>query len=274
MQGTTNPSRKPRCLRVAAVASFLFVLALQAAYSSDVPSAPVKGKSSHESAISTRPFRHFAVGVTAGTFGPGIEVATTLSRRSNLRVDGSFLNYSQSLTENGINYNGNLRLRDYRASYDFYPFGGAFRLSAGFAAYNQFNVHALATVAAGQTITLNDVDYYSNPNDPLAGTATLAYTRKYAPTATFGWGNAIPRSGRHLAFPVEIGVAFTGTPAFTLNMAGSACSTPVPSAETCGDVTTYDGFQSNLTAQRQKITNDLAPFRVYPIINLGVTYRF
>jgi len=274
MHCTAKLSRKPRYLRMAAIASFVFFLALQAGFSSDAAPVPANSKSAHQSEISTRPFRHFAVGVTGGTLGAGAELVTTISRRSNLRVDGHFFNYSPSLTQDGINYSGNIHLRDVRASYDVYPFGGAFRLSAGFAVYNKFNVNGLAVVPNGQTITLNDVDYYSNPDNPLTGTATLGYTRQYAPTVTFGWGNAIPRSGRHFAFPVEIGAAFTGAPAFTLNMAGSACLTSTPSPDTCGDVTTFDGFQSNLAAQRQKIVNDIAPFRVYPIVNLGVTYRF
>lgn len=273
MECTSNPPRRTRRLRFAAVLSVALFIALQAAYSVDVAPTPTTNMSS-KSAIDTTPFRHFAIGVTGGSFGGGIQLVTTMSRKTNLRVDTTFLNYSPSISQDGINYTGTIRMRDARASYDYFPFGGAFRISGGFAVYNQFNVTGSAVVPNGQTITLNSVDYYSDPSDPLTANATLGYTRKYAPTATLGFGNAIPRSGRHFAFPVELGAAFTGVPVFSLNVAGSACTTPVPSALTCGSVTTFDGFQSNLAAQRQKITNDIAPFRVYPIINLGVTYRF
>jgi len=248
------------------------LLALQTVSAQNIVPAPVSTRSAQGSEISTGPFSHVAMGVTAGSLGAGVEMVTTISRRTNLRLDGDFFNYSQNLTQDGVGYNANLRLRDYRASYDFFPFHGAFRISGGFAAYNQFNVSAVASVPAGNTITLNSVDYYSSATDPLHGSATIAYPNKYAPTATIGWGNAIPRSGRHLAFPVEIGAAFTGTPTFTLNMAGSACATTDPS--TCQTVTTYSDFQTHLTAERNKVNNDIAPLRVYPIINFGVTYRF
>jgi hypothetical protein len=250
-------------------------LALQAGYSEESAIAPelAAAKISPPSAnLSTRPFSHIAVGVTAGSFGIGAELATPLSRRTNLRIDGDFMNYSRTLSQDGISYNGNLRLRNARISYDVYPFGGGFRLSAGAAVYNQFNAKALANVPSSQTITFNDVDYYSSATDPLHGNASIAYSNKVAPTFTFGWGNAIPRSGRHLAFPVEIGAAFTGTPAFNLAMAGSACASPNP--ETCQSVNSYPDFQSNLNVERNKINNDLAPLRFYPILNLGVTYRF
>jgi len=270
------PTRVWRPSRFSAVVITFFVLfiALQAAYSEEVapPVEPAKVTTAPGGArISTRPFSHIALGVTAGSLGVGVEAATPLSRRTNLRVDGHFFNYSQTLTQDGVSYNGNLRLRDARASYDFYPFGGGFRLSGGVALYNQFNVKALASVPAGQTITFNNVDYYSSAADPLKGTATIGYANQVAPTFTFGWGNAIPRSGRRLAFPVEIGAAYTGTPAFNLAMTGSACS---PTPATCGVVTTFDGFQSNLNIERNKITNDIRPLRFYPIINAGVTYRF
>jgi hypothetical protein len=278
MQCTSNLPRRTSSLRFAAVLSLALFVALPAAYSVDsAPTAP--GKSSKQSAISTKPFRHFAIGVTGGTLGGGVELVTTMSRKTNLRVDGHFVNYSPStITQDGVNYGGNIKARDVRASYDYFPFGGAFRLSAGFAAYNQFNVNATALVAAGQSFTLNSVTYYSDPSgvNPLSGNATLGYANKYAPTATLGFGNAIPRSGRHFAFPVELGAAFTGAPKFALNMNPNsvACTTSTYSPTTCGQVATFDNFQPNLAAEQKKITNDIAPFRVYPIMNVGVTYRF
>lgn len=216
------------------------------------------------------PFSKIAIGVTLGTSGPGLEVATPLSRRTNLRVDGSFFNYNLSLAQNGVNYDGNLKLREARASYDFFLFHGSFRLSGGVVIYNKFNLNGTGTVAVGQTATFNNQNY--TVQTPLQGTASLVYGNKVAPAFTFGWGNAIPRSGRRFAFPLEIGAAYTGNPKFDLAMnSGSAC---VAGTDECGPVTSVDGFQSNLTVEKNKIINDLKPARFYPIINAGVTYRF
>jgi hypothetical protein len=272
MDCTANQLRKPSRFSSLAVALFVLCLALQAGYSAEISPAEAKINTHPPSSrISTRPFSHIALGVTAGSLGVGVEVATPISRRTNLRVDGHFFNYSQSLTQDGIGYNGNLRLRDARASCDVYPFGGSFRLSGGVAMYNQFNAKALASVPTSHPITFNDVDYYSSAADPLHGNATIGYANKYAPTFSFGWGNAIPRSGRHLAFPVEIGAAYTGTPTFNLAMAGSACESQNTN---CQPVSAYPDFQSNLNVERKKIANDIQPFRFYPILNFGVTYRF
>jgi hypothetical protein len=273
MDRTANLPQKPRGFRTFA-ALFVILLALPAAYADQNSASPEPAKLASTSApvMSTRPFSKLAIGVTAGTLGVGAELVTPLSRRTNLRVDSHFFNYAQTVDQDGISYNANLRLRDFRASYDIFPFGGGFRLSGGVAMYNQFNVKALATVPSNKAITLNDVDYFSSPTNPLRGNATVAYGNKVAPTVTFGWGNAIPRSGRHLAFPVEIGAAFTGTPKFDLAIdpSSSACD----AQGNCQPVANFSAFNTDKAAQIKKINNDIEPFRFYPIINFGVTYRF
>jgi hypothetical protein len=269
---------KSRSARILATALLFSGLALPSAFAADAGSiAPentnVTPQHKIKSSISTRPFSHLAIGANIGTYGPGIEAVTTLSRKLNLRANASFFDYALSTSQNGINYNGTLNMRDARASVDFFPFGGGFRISGGMAAFNKIDLGANAVVMQGQSVTLNDTDYYSDPTDPMKGTGTFAYSRRFAPTATFGWGNAIPRSGRHLAFPVEIGAAFTGAPTVNFNFAGSACADPTNPA-TCGPVQSDPAFATNLAAQQKKIANDVAPFRVYPIINFGVSYRF
>jgi hypothetical protein len=267
---------KSRSARILAAALFFACVALQSGLAADAASitpetANAAPKHKVKSQISTRPFSHIAVGANFGTQGAGLEVATTLARKFNLRADATFFDYALSTSQNGINYNGTLNMRDARASLDFFPFGGGFRISGGMAAYNKVSLGATALVVQGQSITLNDTDYYSDPSNPLTGAGSFGYSRKFAPTATFGWGNIIPRSGRHLAFPVEIGAAFTGTPTVNINFAGSACTDTTYTE--CGNVQTFDGFATNLAAQQKKLVNDVAPFRVYPIINFGVTYR-
>jgi len=269
--------QKSRLGSVFAVVCFVTLLALQPGYSENSAALePAAAKiSSAPASTSYPPFSKIAVGVTLGTFGPGLEVVTPLSRRTNLRVDGSFFNYDLSLSQDSVNYNASLRVREARASYDFFPFHGSFRLSGGVAVYNGFNIAANATLPAGSKISLNSVDYYSSGgSNALQANASLAYGNKVAPTFTFGWGNAIPRSGRHFAFPIEIGAAYTDVPTFKLNATGTGCAgAPCTTGSTVISATD-PVFQSNLTAQRNKIINDLKPARFYPILNGGVTYRF
>ena len=275
MNCTASSPRTSRYLSLVVLAFFVTLLTLQVGYAETNPASPnaavETGTAPATVNSSYRPFSKIAIGVNVGLLGPGLEVATPLSRRTNLRVDGSFFNYSlSSISEDGVNYGGNIKLRDVRASYDFFPFHGSFRLSGGVEVYNRLNVAATGTVGVGQTVTFNNQDY--TVASPLQGNASLVYGNKVAPTFTFGWGNAIPRSHRHFAFPVEIGAAYTGTPKFDLAMnSGAVC---VAGTTACGPVTSVDSFQSNVTVQKNKIISDLKPARFYPILNAGVSYRF
>ncbi|MDR3764042.1 MAG: hypothetical protein P4M01_08115 [Acidobacteriota bacterium] len=228
-----------------------------------------------------KPFSSVAVGVIVGTLGPGVEVATPLSRRLNLRGDAGFFNYNTSVSDSGINYNGGLKLRNGRISLDYFPWAKGFHISPGVLIYNQLDINATAIFSSTSSFTLNDVDYYSSVDKPLTGAATVEFGHKVAPALTVGWGNAIPRTGRHLSFGAEIGVAYTGTPNFNLNVTGYACNQAgqASSSAYCynvADTTNANAtdFNTNLNAQKKKITDDLNYVKAYPILNLAVTYRF
>lgn len=228
-----------------------------------------------------KPFSSVAVGVVFGTLGPGVEIAVPLSRRFNLRGDAGLFNFSTSLTDSGIHYRGDLRLRNGRISLDFFPWAKGFHISPGVLVYNQLNVTAKAAFSSSESFTLNDVDYYSSVDQPLTGNAAVEFGHKVAPSLTVGWGNAIPRTGRRMAIGFEAGAAYTGTPDFTLNVQGAACNQP---GQFAGSIYCYNvadtaspnavEFNTNLEVQKQKIRNDLEYVKVYPILNLSITYRF
>jgi len=66
-------------------------------------------------------------------------------------------------------------------------------------------------VPAGKTFTLDGTTYTSSATDPVTGTGAVTMN-KTAPKLTVGWGNLVPRSGRHFSVPVEIGAAYIGDP--------------------------------------------------------------
>src|SRR6478735_9721342 len=73
---------------------------------------------------------HFAVGVKVGTLGIGIQAGTALASRVNLRGGANFFTYKDSLTEDGVTYNGTLQLRSVEAKLDLFLIGG-FRVTPG-----------------------------------------------------------------------------------------------------------------------------------------------
>jgi len=217
-------------------------------------------------------FRQVAIGAKIGLLGAGVEMATPLSYHLNLRAGGNFFSYSDTLTSDGINYNANLYFRSGEASVDWFPWARAFHISPGALLYNGNRVTANASVPAGQTFTLNDTTYTSSSSDPVTGTGRLTLS-KAAPKLTVGWGNLIPRSGRHFSVPFEIGAAYIGDPKVTINLAGTACYT-YEGAPYCSNVATNSMIQANLAAQQQKIAKDADDARFFPILSTGFAYRF
>ena len=218
------------------------------------------------------PFSGFAIGVKAGLLGVGFEAATPLAQHFNLRGGANFFNYSDTFTSDGIPYDASLRFRSVETSLDWFPWARGFHISPGALLYNGNQITASANVPAGGSFTLNNAQYTSSVADPVTGNASLTFN-KAAPKVSFGWGNLLPRSGRHFSLPFELGFAYAGNPKVNINLAGVACYN-YQGQNYCSDVATDPTIQSNLAAQQQKVTNDVAPARFFPIFSLGAGYSF
>jgi len=219
-----------------------------------------------------RPFSTAALAVTFGTGGIGGELATPLAQHFNLRAGGSFFSYSASFNSDGISIDGDLKLRGGHLSLDYFPFHGGFRISPG-VVYNGNNLNATTFVPGGQQFSLGDANYYSSTTNPVNGTGSFYFGKHVAPSLTIGFGNMIPRSGRHVSFPFEIGFEYIGTPSITLNLQGTAC-TNLNSPQSCSPIASNPMTQANLQQQEADINSDINPLRFFPIVSQGVSVRF
>jgi hypothetical protein len=216
-----------------------------------------------------RAFSTAAIALKVGVAGVGIDIATPLSQRFNLRAGGSYYPYNGTFNVDGITISGQARLRSGTASLDWFPFNGSFHISPGITLYNGNTFNSTAYVPGGAPFNLADGDYTSSPNDPVHGTFDLNFGRHIAPNFTIGFGNMIPRSGRHFSFPFEIGFQYIGPPKLTLNLAGTVCS-----SQGCDQLQTDPEALANLAQEQTNINNDIKPLRFYPILSQGFSYRF
>ena len=214
--------------------------------------------------------RGIGAGVRLSSLGIGGEVAVELTRRSNLRGGFNAFGYSRGFSKDGISYAANLSLRSAEAHYDWYPLGGGLHLSPGLIAYNGNNVSATANVPGGRTLTLNGVQYFSDPANPVSGSGKIDFN-KVAPTIMLGLGNLIRRTGRRFAVNFEVGVAYQGAPQATLNLGGGVCSSI---GVNCRSIASDSVVQANVVAEQRKVNHDISPFKAYPLISLGLGYRF
>src|SRR5471030_716434 len=172
------------------------------------------------------------VGVNVSTLGVGIQGAVSVTSHSNIRAGLNAFNFDHSFAKDGIDYNGQLKLRSAQITYDQFLIG-SFHISPGVLIYDGNRVNASASVPAGQQFTLGGTNFYSSQANPVSG---------------------------------------SGTPRANLNLAGSACL--ISPAIGCASTATDSNVQTSLLSEQTKLNSSLAPFKFYPVVSLGFSYKF
>jgi hypothetical protein len=288
-----SPTRRALPLTLLVMAASLSVSAQNAPARQSLFSSSDTGSGSNTSeptgaAASTRPaeqiahpyigqsnkFSRVALGVSVSPLGVGFEATTNINRHFNFRSDGSYFKYTaNNIQTQGFNVVANVKMSSARASVDYYPFRSGFRLSPGLMFYN--GNHATTTFVAqpGTSFSLDDHNYYSatGANAVVGRGAFGLGNGRPAFTMTTGWGNVIPRSGGHLSFPFEAGVAFIKQPTAALSLSGLVCDS---NGQNCVDVATDPTAQADLAKQVKSYQDDVNPLKTYPIVSFGVAYNF
>jgi len=215
-----------------------------------------------------RPFSTVAVGLRFSTLGPGLEVATPLSQHLNLRSIINVADYGYKFTSNGGNYNAEIHFHSAQMSVDWFPFHGRFHISPGIMAFNN-KIAAQLKVASNQTFDIEDYEISTGAGGWLQGSATGTYSRRIAPVLMAGFGNILPRNGGHFSAPFEIGVAYPGPAQLSAYLYGASCTT-----DGCQDLSTDPQIQSLLQQKENTLNNELKAIQVYPIVSMGLAYRF
>jgi hypothetical protein len=193
----------------------------------------------------------FYAGVTGGTLGIGPELGF---RSSNFGVRGnaSFLGVSREIESDGVNYDGDLRLRSFGAMADLYPGGGGFRISAG-ARINRNRIELKATPTG--TVEIGNVEYLATQVGVLNGEIRA---NKLAPVLTIGWAGG---PSRGFKFGIDAGAMFQGSPEVT-------------KLQVTGPLATNTAFQQQLAIERAEVEDDIDRFKVYPVLQLSLGYLF
>lgn len=196
-----------------------------------------------------------SVGLKAGTQGIGVDLSTPiLPDTLNARLGASYLSYNRAYDSSNVHYDGTLKLKNLSALADYYPFHGSFRLTGGLSYNgNKFDVTAVPT--GSQTYTINGNTYTAQNVGSMAGEVTW---NKAAPYLGIGWGNPV---GTHsgLTFMTDLGVMYQGPAKVSLAATGAAAN---------------PALANDVETARQQAQNDLSKYRWYPVLSLGLAYKF
>ncbi len=232
------------------------------------PTDQPKSKAGPGDGRKMRPFSTVAMVFKISTLGAGVELATPLSQRTNLRAVVNSIDFGQKFDYNGGNYNAEIHFHSAEMLVDLFPFHKGFHISPGIMVFNN-KLAAQVKVPGGQTFEFEDDELNSSTTNPLWGGATAVYGKRIAPVLMMGFSNVLPRNGRHFSAPFEFGVAYPGVAQVTAHLYGSACT-----SQGCADVSTDAEAQSDVLKEQSDINSVVSKFQLYPIVSMGLAFRF
>lgn len=187
-----------------------------------------------------------------GTDGVGIGYAYSVTSFANVRAEFDGFSVSHSFTSGDVNYDAKLNLYHGGLFVDLFPAPSIvpFHVTAGVLLGGD-NIDADANPMSG-TYTINGVTVNAN-GETIHAKAKFPTARPYV---GFGFGHSPQSKGLSAFF--DAGVAF-GRPHVDYD---------VPS-----DIVAAAG-QANVNAEEASLQDKVDRLRVYPIVKVGVTYRF
>ncbi len=194
-----------------------------------------------------------AVQAKIGTLGLGVEVAHEFSEHVGARAGLNTFDYSFDAVRSDIDYEFDLGLKSVSALVDFRPAANGFRLTAGALA----NGNAIdAEAKSNNSYTIGGTTYDLGDVGSLTGNVEFD---GFAPYLGLGW-NSPYNSRTPFGVSVDIGVVFQGSPQVDLSATGLIADDPT--------------FITDLEAEENSLQSELDGFEYYPVLAVGMQYRF
>lgn len=197
-----------------------------------------------------------SLGLKASTLGAGPEVEVSFLDFLGVRGGLNYWKYNYDGTKDDIDYKFKLKLNSVPVFLDIHPFKGSFRLTGG-VLINRNKLDANAEIATGTKYEIGDQKFDGSEIGKLKGKITFNDT---APYAGLGWDTSFGRD-KAWGFIMDLGVVFSGSPKVDLSASGGTKS---------NDPT----FLSELAKEEDNMQDDLNAYKYYPVIGIGVNYRF
>jgi hypothetical protein len=201
-----------------------------------------------------------AVGITVGTTGLGADVNIPVLPILGVRVGYSGFVYHHDIDETDVDYAGRLHFSEASGLLDWYVLTGSFHLTAGvYGGNTRVDVNGRPNDG---TYTINGTTYNAAQVGTLSG--QLKFGNSVQPYVGLGWGN--PFRGGPLTFTADLGAIYGGTPSVSLS---AQCGTAAPpGTAACTQI------QNSVAGERAQLASDVTLAKWYPVLNLGVSFRF
>lgn len=195
--------------------------------------------------------QEFSAGLKAGTLGLGVEASWKPLKYLDLRVGGNAFTYNDDGAQAGIDYEQELTLESFYATANILFNNSPMRLTLG--GYANGNELYMVNDSM-QDQDIGGVVYSGAGIGTLTSTTTFTDFSPY-----FGIGYDFDFKKR-FGISVDFGVLWQGDPVVTLVADGALSVDP--------------GFQAALEAERQELEEEMSNFKAWPVLQVGIVYRF
>lgn len=192
---------------------------------------------------------------TLGLQGVGLGLGKSHSDTLGYRVDFNGGSLNDDYQESGTNYRGELELQSAGAYVDYFPFAGAFRLTAGLAYFGS-NL-SLSASGNGQTADIGGRPVVFGPNDRIDATVDWPSVAPYVGLG-FGHGKSAS-SGFYLG--ADLGV-YIGDFESSLTVSPSLRAQLGPTAD------------ADIQRERDELEDTVSDLGFVPSLQLYLGYRF
>lgn len=203
----------------------------------------------------------------ASTLGLGLELDYKISDYFGARLQVNKLDYDDDFVEDDIDYTGEIDFSTTGLLLDYHPFSGSFRLTAGLFD----NSNELSGTASGEgEYEIGDFTYLSSSSDPVQADLSVELGDTPAPYLGLGWGSS-PKNDGGFMMSFDLGVLISGSPSVDFQVSGTALE---QESGRVVDLSTDPIVQENVATETRNLENDISDFEAYPVISLGIGYRF
>jgi hypothetical protein len=191
--------------------------------------------------------------VPVGSLGAGIGAVFGLSDRLNLRAEYVRGSFDRRIRETAVDYDARLKVANAGVIADYYwSDHGIFRVSFG--AYRSSNRFAVVGRAREGRYTIGDTTYDVGADASLTG--EVALTDGFTPYLGIGWSTRTSAS-RGLTFRGDLGV-MRQRPRASLSAIGFY----------------DDSLDAALRAEEERLRENVAKLKVYPVVTFSLGYVF
>lgn len=189
-----------------------------------------------------------------GNTGFGVDVSKPVTKTVKARVGFTYLP-SWELKENraGLDYDVDMKFFNFSALVDWHPFDSQFRISSGILysrSEYKFDPELKSSFnIGGHTYSIDQVGTINSNID----------FRDFSPYIGIGWDTTFGQR-KNFGFTFDIGLIYQGDPDVRFSSNGLAADDPT--------------FQADLLTESRELERDLDDYKLYPIINIGISYIY